>query len=279
VSIVAVGNNKAVRLIGIYHWLAQVDAHQKSDVIFVLAGRESRKCFGLRLLKEGWGDRLLLSVGRFEIRRFCDLPLPVSLDLRAIAAKTAPKQRHYFFDVEGGRAECHRIDIGRFGTWSEVLAFSNWLHKNQAIRSATIVSSGFHIRRIRICCRWLVRGNSRLTFLAVPEEDDHFRTSWWRDSKYRQLVLKELAKLPVYKMLGRVRIISAFFNYGSPRCGRSTGRQKADRGGRDVVLAPETTDFKTAPGEATTAQLLDSGGFGGRIVIKHMGGNKIWRRS
>ncbi len=220
----AVGNSKAVWLIGIYHWLAQVDAQQKSNVIFVLAGRESRKRFGLRLLREGWGDRLLLSVGRFEIRQFCELPLPVSLDLRAIAAKTAPEKRHYFVDVEGGRAECHRIGIGRFGTWSEVLAFSNWLHKNQAIRSATIVSSSFHIRRIRICCRSLVRDNARLTFLAVPEEDDHFRTSWWRDSKCRHLVLKELAKLPVYKVLGRVRIISAFFNDGCPRCGRSAGR-------------------------------------------------------
>lgn len=270
----AVGNNKTVWLIGIYDWLAQVDAQQKSDVIFILAGRESRKYFGLRLLKEGWADRLLLSVGRFEVRQFCHLPLPVSLNLRAIAAETAPEERHYFVDVEGGRAECHRIDIGRFGTWSEVLAFSNWLHKNQAIRSATIVSSGFHIRRIRICCRWLVRGDSRLTFLAVPEEDDHFRTNWWRDPKCRRLVLKELVKLPVYKILGSIRIISTFFNDGS----RSAGRRKADRGGRDVSLPAATIDFKTAR-RGTTAQLLDSGGFGGRVATKHVFGNKTWRRS
>jgi len=258
-----VGSNKAVWPTGIYHWLAQVDAQQKSDVIFVLAGRQSRKCFGLRLLKEGCADRLLLSVGRFEIRQFCDLPLPVSLDLRTIAAKTAPEERHYFVDVDGGRAECQRIDIGCFGTWSEVLAFSNWLHKNQAIRSATIVSSGFHIRRIRSCCRSLVRDNSRVAFLAVPEEDDHFRTSWWRDQKYRQLVLKELAKLLVYKILGSVRIISMFFNDGSPGCGRSAGRQKADR-----VIA------RRGP----NTQLRDLVGFVSRSAIKHLAGNKVWRR-
>ena len=211
----ATGSKKAVWLIGIYNWLAQGDAQQKSDVIFVLAGRECRKWFGLRLLKEGWGDRLLLSVGRFEIRRFGDLTLPVSLDMRAIAGKTTPEQRHYLVDIEGRRAECSRIDIGRFGTWSEILAFSNWLHKNQAIRSATIVSSGFHIRRIRVCCRRLVRANCRLTFLAVPDEDERFRNGWWRDPKCRQLVLKELAKLAVYKILG-IRIMGVCLMMGAP---------------------------------------------------------------
>ncbi len=242
----AVRGDKAVWLTGIYHWLAQVDGQQKSDVIFVLAGRESRKYFGLRLLKEGWGDRLLLSVGRFEIRKFCDLPLPVSLDLSAIAGKAAPEERHYFVDVERGKAECHRIDIGHCGTWSEILAFSNWLQKNQAIRSATIVSSGFHIRRIRICCRCLVRDSAKLTFLGVPEEDAYFRDGWWQNPKSKQLMLKELAKLPAYKVLGSMRSMNVFLNDGSPKCGiQKAGRQL----GREVASPSATIGCKTTRNE------------------------------
>jgi len=266
---VATGMNKPAWLMGIYNWLAQVDAQQKSDVVFVLAGRESRKWFGLRLLKEGWGDRLLLSVGRFEIRQFGDLPLPVLLDLRAIAANAAPQERHYFVDVEGRTTECHRINTGRFGTWSEILAFSDWLYRNQAIRSAIIVSSGFHIRRIRLCCRWLVRRNCRLTFLAVPEEHERFRNGWWRDPKCRQLVLKEMAKLAVYKVLGSIRIMSVFFYHGSPRCGTSAGGQWADLGiQRDISLRLGTVDPKTALAGAT-AQLLNPGAAGRWIATNH----------
>src|SRR5262245_11773192 len=64
--------------------LLQSDRHEtpgyhsgmSDDAIFVFAGRESRKRFGVRLYREGRAPRLLLSVGRFEWRRFADLSLP-----------------------------------------------------------------------------------------------------------------------------------------------------------------------------------------------------------
>jgi hypothetical protein len=55
-----------------------------ADLIFVRAGREDRKLDGLQLFREGRAPRLLVSVGRYEIRRFADLPLSESIDLSSI---------------------------------------------------------------------------------------------------------------------------------------------------------------------------------------------------
>jgi hypothetical protein len=188
----------------IYSWLSASDALQESDVIFVLAGREGRKQFGLQLLQERWAPRLVLSVGRFEVRKFARLQLPATLDLLKIAAATEPRHRHYFVDLYKGNAAYQRATIGRFGTFSEMRAFADWLDHNPKLQSVLVVSSGFHLRRVRMCCRKFVKGHRHLSFVSVPNEDEYFRSYWWRDAKTRMLVLKELAKLPAYKLLCQV---------------------------------------------------------------------------
>jgi hypothetical protein len=187
----------------LYDWLALSDPPQPADVIFVLAGRECRKSFGLRLLEEDWAATLLLSVDRFEIRRFAGLKLPVSLDLLSFASATEPRYRHYFVKIERGTADPRRIVVGRFGTWSEILAFSDWLTLNGPIGSVLVVSSGFHLRRVRMCCRRLVRDGTKLTFVAVPDESRHFRSYWWLNPNARKLILSELLKVAIYGMLGQ----------------------------------------------------------------------------
>ena len=195
------GEGHSVLLGRVYSWLAPTDPPQQSDVIFVLAGRECRKHFGLRLFEQGCAARLLLSVGRFEVRRFSSLKLPAALDLLAIAFETEPRRRHYFVCIQDKKAEWKRVEIGWFGTFSEICAFSDWLRADPSIRSAMVVSSGFHLRRVRMCCRNLVRTDPKLTFVSIPEEDRGFRGNWWRNPKARKMVLTELAKLPVYKVL------------------------------------------------------------------------------
>jgi hypothetical protein len=185
----------------LYNWLAVSDRCQESDVIFVLAGRECRKRFALRLFQEGWAPTLLLSVGRFEIRRFSNLELPTSLDLLAIASTTEPRRRHYFVEIGPRTAAAQRIALGRFGTLREILAFSEWLREHTAIRSVTVVSSGFHLKRIRMCCRRLVPDGTRLNFVAVPDESRYLRRHWWRDPKARKLMLSEVLKIAIYKLL------------------------------------------------------------------------------
>jgi len=69
----------------------------------------------------------LFSVGRFEIRRFSKLALPIQLDLLKLAQDVPPTQRHYFvlFQVEnvtwsmsshGGLALSRRLQRWRAGS-------------------------------------------------------------------------------------------------------------------------------------------------------------------
>jgi len=193
----------------LYDWLAASDPFEQSDVVFVLAGRECRKHFALELLRDRWAPTLLLSVGRFEIRRFSNLKLPTSLDLLAIASATEPRLRHYFVKVDSETAQSQRIVVGQFGTLSEILAFSDWLRTHPWIRSATVVSSGFHLKRVRLCCHRIVPKGTRLHFVAVPDEGRCSREHWWRDPKERRLVLSELLKVAIYRLLGQRLITRA----------------------------------------------------------------------
>ena len=187
----------------LYDWLAVSDAAERSDVIFVLAGRECRKPYGLSLQREGWAPTLLLSVGRFELRKFSrlDLPSSSSPDLVAIASSTPPERRHYFVKIDSGRAQAMRIAPGRFGTLSEITALSDWLRGHTAARSVMVLSSGFHLRRVRMCCRRLLPKGTRLSFVAVPEESEGWLGRWWQDPGARKLVVSEVLKIVMYKLL------------------------------------------------------------------------------
>ena len=204
----------------LYDWLAVADTCQKSDVIFVLAGREQRKHFAFKLFREGWAPTLLISVGRFEIRRFGTLGLSSSLDLPAVAATTEPRLRHYFVTVRAGETEVQKIPFSHFGTLREIRAFSNWVREHPAVRSVMIVSSGFHLKRVRMCCRRLMPEGVKLCFVSAAEEGRFFFTHWWRHASARKLVLSEVVKLAAYKVLCRIRTTGhAFTEAGTPKIG------------------------------------------------------------
>jgi hypothetical protein len=192
-------------LINLYRWLEAAD-HDTPDarVIFVLAGRECRKDFALALFERGLSDVLLMSIARFEIRRFISRGLELRGDLQQLAASIAPEARHFFVTrwSTGQQSETEQIPVGRFGTWSEIRAFSRWLGDNQRIRTGLVVSSGFHLRRVRWCCRFLVTESVRLKFAAVPEERPQLNAMhWWSTSVGRKLVLSEVPKLLAYGLL------------------------------------------------------------------------------
>jgi hypothetical protein len=185
-------------LTGLYNWLACAEMPEQCDAIFVLAGREYRKWFGLRLLEEGWAERLILSVGRYEVRGFAKLALPVAVDLMA-AAHIAPQERHFFVTILAGQAEVRKIELAALGTMSEIRGLAEWLNANPQVRSVMVVSSGFHLRRVRLCCRALVKRNVRLMFVAAPDPDQ-VNGRWWRDPLTLRMVIAELPKLFVYRL-------------------------------------------------------------------------------
>lgn len=194
----------------LYDWLSPADSPGQGDMIFVLAGRQSRKLYALDLYRQGAARILLISVARFEIRKFAQLPFPAEVNLLALAGGTPPASRHYFVSLEAGAARVERITRGRFGTLSEIRALAAWLGVRPDIRSLLVVSSAPHLRRVRACCRALLPARLHLIFLATPRDGSLVRETWWQDRRSRRLVLKELGKLLIYWLL--LRPVATFNN-------------------------------------------------------------------
>ncbi|HLZ49166.1 MAG TPA: hypothetical protein VKP61_00305 [Candidatus Acidoferrum sp.] len=126
-----------------------------------------RKDYALALFRLGLAPRILMSVGRFEIRRFFRMPLPVPLDLLGLAQEVPPPRRHYFVFFHGREVRAERVQPRRFGTLTEIDALARWLDAHPEIRSLLIVSSDTHLRRLRLCCRSLLRPGIELAFIAA----------------------------------------------------------------------------------------------------------------
>jgi uncharacterized SAM-binding protein YcdF (DUF218 family) len=194
-------NRSLLQLPRLRAWLSPADAPRSADLIFVLAGRMYRKDYALELFRQGFATRILFSVGRFEIRRFSKMALPVPLDLLKLAQELPPPQRHYFVFFEGQEVHTQHILPQRFGTLTEIEALARWLSEHPEIHSVLIASSGTHLRRIRMCCRSLLKTNVRLVCLSAPpplsEESSDFATA--REDSM------ELFKLLIYWILLKFR--------------------------------------------------------------------------
>jgi hypothetical protein len=172
------------------------------DLIFVLAGREARKACALQLFHEERAPRILLSVGRFEIRKFRNLPLPIPVDLLKLALTVAPPLRHFFVCFEDGKATIERISIGRFGTLSEMRALVTWLGRCPKVRRILMVSSRVHLPRLRLCCWALLPSQLCAEFFAAPDSAmDMQPVPGLRRLSHWGLVLGEAVKVPVYAAL------------------------------------------------------------------------------
>jgi hypothetical protein len=142
---------------------------QRADLIFVLAGRENRKEYGLELFRQGLAPRVLFSVARYEIRRFSHLSLPVPVDLLKVALDVPPPERHFFVLIEGQKVQVEHVLPGRFGTLTEIEALTQWLEDHPQIDSLVIISSESHLRRIRICCQSFLSPRLRIALIAAPD--------------------------------------------------------------------------------------------------------------
>ncbi len=191
-------------LVRLYEWLAVADSSGDGDLIFALAGRQSRKRHALEMFSQGQAPRLLLSVGRFEIRLFEGLPCPVKLNLPRRAAAVAPAQRHLFVYLANTISEVEFIPKGRLGTLSEIRALQTWLECRSEIKSVIIVSGAAHLRRVRLCCRGLLPAAIQLRLLPANDEDAWMRRDlWWRTGRTRSIVLPEFPKLLLYWLVLR----------------------------------------------------------------------------
>lgn len=186
----------------VYDYLNIGTTPKQADCIFVLAGRQERKVFGIHLWQQGYAPELILSVGRFEWRKFYQLGLTTDGGLKAMVDQTPPVRRHFFVRMAGKSASCQWVQPGWLGTWREARALAAFLTEDP-IQSLMVISDAVHLRRVAVAFRQAFRGRRlELAFVAVnasslPAE----RHSWWQQPKSRSHVVKELFKYLVYRAI------------------------------------------------------------------------------
>ena len=180
---------------------------ERADTIVVLAGRHERKVFGIELWERGFAPELILSVGRFEWRRFYELDLPDDGGLQELVDSTFYKDRHFFVRFNGtgaqARANAIRIHKGHLGTWSEIAALASYLHRAPR-RSLLIVSTSIHLRRTaELVGRMIDPTRTHVSCVAVPEQRSSLRRAdLMTSAKARSELYAEAGKWLLYRAAG-----------------------------------------------------------------------------
>jgi hypothetical protein len=154
----------------IYDFLDVGRAPHPADCIFVMAGKQERKICGIKMWRIGFSDQLILSVDRFEWRKFANLNLESDGGLVSLVPQIPAPKRHFLVHLNHQQASCSLVAKSLFGTRSEARALAGYLCKT-SIRSLMVVSSPAHLRRVAIAFRRAFRKSGiDPIFVAVPEE-------------------------------------------------------------------------------------------------------------
>lgn len=170
------------------------------DLIFVLAGVMDRKFYGLELFRQGLAPRLILSVGRSEVRQTAAILIdgPELINLRD---RTPPEERHFWVDFEGQKTTISLARLERIGTFEELKGIAAYL-ASQPPASVALVSTSIHLRRIRFCCsRIPFFAERKVPLWAVPEEQSSYkRNAWWKRRADGLYMISEYLKLVGYRL-------------------------------------------------------------------------------
>jgi hypothetical protein len=146
----------------------------------------------------------VLSVARFEWRRFAELGLREDGGLIGLVQRTPPEERHFFVVLRRGdagaeTARAFRVETRGLGTWNEARALADFLER-EGVRSVLVVSSASHLRRAVTTLRAMTPREIRIDATAVPEDESSIaRDGWWRTARQRRMVLWEAVKLLLYR--------------------------------------------------------------------------------
>lgn len=199
--------NAVVRsfLARLYDWLDCGGDFCYSDLVFVHAGAKQRKVIALELYSQGKVRSLLLSMTPGEADNSAALNWPVPLEAVEAALSQPADKRHAFVWLESGRVTVDRVQLGTFGTLSEVYQLDRWLHKHSGFTSVLMISTAPHLRRVQVCCRAILRGSLTVRLFAIPAYGYWDRNKWWSFGRTRLAVLLEFPKLLLYFPLTRFK--------------------------------------------------------------------------
>ena len=147
----------------------------KSDVIIVLSGGPGRLEKGVKLYKEGYAPDLLLTNGSEEQLYERALALGVPTD-------------HILMEVKSASTFDNAI-------------FSKEIMLEKHFKSAIVVSSKSHMRRVKVLYDQTFRNSGiRLTYVT-GENQTYNPSAWWLEESNRKTTMREYVKL-VGNLLG-----------------------------------------------------------------------------
>lgn len=186
----------------VYDQLASGQPATQAELIFVLAGLPERKRYAWQLYRRGLAPTLLLSVGRSEARFLKRRAgLPQDGDIVRLLPIRPEQGNHLFLWFEPGGAHAEVVRLPELNTFGELAALGAVL-RQRALRRVLIVSSDFHLRRVRYAAGLLLDVSQvQITYVAVPQALSAVRRQrWWSRGWDARLVLGEWLKLAAYRV-------------------------------------------------------------------------------
>ncbi len=181
-------------MISVSAWLTRADSVEPADLLFVMAGRMDRKPYGLELYRAGVAPRLILSVGRFEVRKMAQLNLEGMNALVELRDKTPLAERHFFVTLDAAGTHIDQVHTPRISTYGEALALRQFLQLHPA-RKVIVISTGVHLRRVALTFAHVFR-NVPIAFRYCPVPP-----RFEQAQKNRWFVVKEMMKLAGYAVI------------------------------------------------------------------------------
>jgi uncharacterized SAM-binding protein YcdF (DUF218 family) len=185
-----------------YERLTLHDQPRPVDLIFVHAGRMERKQYGLQLYRAGLAPRLLLSIGRFEVSKMPAADFAVVDELIARRDRTAPGERHFFYEMTASGATIETTRLTPWNTYGEVAALREYLKRGQP-RSLIVVSTDVHLRRVAGTFAQVFHGAAfEIRYCPVPAASSSVRQEeWWSRFEDRKYIFRETVKLAAYQAI------------------------------------------------------------------------------
>lgn len=180
----------------------QLSPGEPLDAIFVFAGGQARKEEAAELWRHERAPILVVSVARYEWRRYKLLGLPGVDVLNDALERVPPPRRHFFVILEGEEVTARHVPPGRWGTRNEARAMAA-LVRERGWRSLLVITSAFHMPRVRRVVERLLRDSEVTVEYAAPVRgsDPHGPERWWKSRRGIQLVASEIVKRLIYRFL------------------------------------------------------------------------------
>ncbi len=175
--VVFLARGPILRAIGSF--LVVQDELREADVIIVLGGGGKRVDEAVKIYKQGYSDRMIMTGGSRDGR-----------------GNPAGEMAHYASDHLGISADYIIIEPKAQSTYQHPI-YVKPIMQELKFKSAIVVSSHFHMRRSRMLFDRAFK-NSGMEMTYHPVMDDWFDMDlWWTDIHSRRIVMQEYMKLAV----------------------------------------------------------------------------------